>query len=67
MAVDIKTTSTIETGLPRLLFQTRIRTSGLFEQYQASHDGQRFLLAEPSDEGIDAITVLANWVAGLKR
>ncbi len=67
MAVDIKAGSTIETGLPRLLFQTRIRTSGLFDQYQASHDGQRFLLAEPRDETTDAITVVTNWTAGLKR
>jgi len=67
MAVEIKAGSTIETGLPRLLFQTRIRTSGLFDQYQASHDGQRFLLAEPVDEATDAITVVANWTAGLRR
>ncbi len=67
MAVDIKATSTVETGLPRLLFQTHIRTSGLSDQCQASHDGQRFLLAEPVDEATAAITVLTNWTAALRR
>jgi hypothetical protein len=67
MAVDIKPGSTIGAGAPQVLFQTRIQTNPRENQYCATHDGQRFLLAEPVDRTMDAITVVVNWAAGLKR
>jgi Tol biopolymer transport system component len=67
MAVDIKAGSTIDAGAPQVLFQTRIQTNPRENQYCATHDGQRFLLAEPVDRTMDAITVVVNWAAGLKR
>jgi len=67
MAVDIKPGSTIEAGAPQVLFQTHIQTDPTVNQFCATHDGQRFLLAEPVDRTMDAITVMVNWAAGLKR
>jgi Tol biopolymer transport system component len=67
MAVDIKAGSMIETGGPQELFQTRIQTDPGAHQYCVTHDGQRFLLAERVDRTVDAITVVVNWAAGLKR
>jgi hypothetical protein len=67
MAVDLKAGSTIETGAPHVLFQPRFQTDLVVSQYLATHDGQRFVLAEPVDRATDAITVVVNWAAGLKR
>jgi eukaryotic-like serine/threonine-protein kinase len=67
MAAEVKAdASTLSTGPPRVLFQTRIRTSDEFDQYYPTRDGQRFLLAEPADQSPDAITVVLNWATGLK-
>ncbi len=35
--------------------------------YQAAGDGQRFLLARPSDRAGPSITVVLNWLEGLKE
>jgi hypothetical protein len=67
MAVDIKAGSTIETGVPQVLFQTGIHTDSSDRQYCATHDGQRFLLAEPVGRPMDAITLVVKWSVGLKR
>ena len=65
MAVDMKAGLTIETGAPRVLFQTRIQTVPGNSQYCTTHDGQRFLLADPVERTV--ITVVVNGTAGLKR
>jgi hypothetical protein len=69
MAVDVKEASSIEVGLPRQLFGTRIRGfGGNAGQYAASADGQRFLINESLEEVRQIpITVLTNWTAVLKR
>jgi hypothetical protein len=67
MAVDMRAASTIETGAPHALFQPRFQSDLVVNEYCVTHDGQRFLLAEPVDRSKAAITVVVNWVAGLKR
>jgi len=52
---------------PRPLFQTRL-ISSLFREYDASGDGQKFLLAVPSaDDTSEPITVIVNWPRLLKE
>jgi DNA-binding winged helix-turn-helix (wHTH) protein/Tol biopolymer transport system component len=66
MAVDVKTGSTIETGVPHMLFQTKISVDPELDLFCVTHDGQRFLVSEPAAES-PAITVVVNWPAMLRR
>ena len=63
MSVEVKTGgSTFEAGTPTLLFESRGRT------YDASADGQRFLVAVPVEEATSTpITVVLNWTTDLKK
>ena len=70
MAVSLKTQSTFEAGVPRMLFQTS--ADPLFPNlgipYAVTADGQRFLINVAMDESrASPITVVTNWTAGLKR
>lgn len=67
MVVDLKIGAAIETGPPKLLFQTPIRVSPTTDQYCVTGDGKRFLLSEPVEEGEKPMTVVLNWAAGLKK
>jgi hypothetical protein len=67
MAVDVKAGATIETGVPKVLFQTPLVASPLNDQYCVTTDGRRFLLGEPLGAAAKPITVVLNWTAGLKR
>jgi Tol biopolymer transport system component len=65
MSVPVNTSgSTIETGSPMALFQTRIVTGGLANQepqYAVSHDG-RFLINNRVDQSTTTpITMILNW------
>jgi hypothetical protein len=69
MAVPIKRDTTVEPGIPSPLFQTRV--TGLTDvrtHYQASADGQRFLVntVDPGDRGAP-IQVVVNWQAALPK
>lgn len=66
MALSVNLGTILETSVPRGLFQTRIRPDPRQDQYCVTHDGQRFLLAEPVETS-SVITVVVNWAAGLKR
>src|SRR4029077_10698150 len=46
MAVDVKAGSTIETGVPHMLFQTKISVNPNLDLFCVTHDGQRFLVIE---------------------
>jgi eukaryotic-like serine/threonine-protein kinase len=73
MAVDVKTAPRFEAGIPHALFDSRMWTPNAFGlvPYDVTPDGQRFLVntmklgeaAAPPE----AITVVLNWMAGLKR
>jgi DNA-binding winged helix-turn-helix (wHTH) protein/Tol biopolymer transport system component len=65
--VDVKPTARLETGAPRVLFQTPFRVNPRAHQYCVTGDGQRFLFSEPVEDLIKPITVALNWTTGLKR
>jgi len=67
-AVDLKIAETIELGTPRRLFQTRVNASTFIDQYAVTADGQKFLILTPLAGAAESpITVIVNWVAGLKK
>ena len=74
MAVDVKTGSRFEAGIPHALFDPRIFNVGAAVnvfRYDVTPDGQRFLVntAKQGEAATapDAVTVVLNWTAGLKR
>ncbi|MDA2923935.1 serine/threonine-protein kinase [Acidobacteria bacterium AH-259-L09] len=67
MAVDVKAGTTLETGIPKVLFQTGVRVDPVFDQYCVRRDGQRFLLIEPAEGTAVPINIVLNWFEELKR
>ena len=71
MAVEVKTAPQFEHGAPKSLFQTRIYLGGTVVtalRYSPAPDGKRFLINSQAEEMASApITVVLNWIAGLKR
>ena len=64
MAVDVKASAGgLETGPPRPLFPTGIRSSGTTEQFTMSLDGSRFYFMELIQDEEKPITVILNWPA----
>jgi Tol biopolymer transport system component len=47
MSVDVKGASSIETGVPRALFQTPFRADPNRNQFDVTGDGRRFIFGEP--------------------
>jgi serine/threonine protein kinase len=67
MAMDTKLGATLETGPPKLLFQTSVAVNYRFDQYAVSADGQKFLYGEPVESAARPIHVVLNWAAGLGK
>jgi serine/threonine protein kinase/Tol biopolymer transport system component len=74
MAVDVETAPTFEHHAPRVLFQTPIAGRGqafaLVFGYDVAPGAKRFLFIDRSSRAeVDSagITVVLNWIAGLKR
>jgi Tol biopolymer transport system component len=79
MAAPLKLAQTAEPGTPVPLFDTHVerggtQIGGFWHQYDVTPDGTRFLvntLLEPAAGAVPApvepITVVVNWVAGLKK
>jgi Tol biopolymer transport system component len=70
MAVTVKSTrDTFEKGSPQVLFERHWLTgNGLFNSYDVTRDGQRFLGPVLSEaETKQTFTVLTNWQSGLKQ
>ena len=68
MAVDVKTdTDRFEAGTPKPVFEAPV-AGVLRNMYVASPDGQRFLI-NTRIESTSAlpVTVVLNWLAGVKR
>jgi eukaryotic-like serine/threonine-protein kinase len=61
MSVEIKPGATLQTGAPKILFESRLRPDPLLDQYGVTNDGQRFLVAEPLQLAPKPITVVLNW------
>ncbi len=47
MAVDIRVDARIESGVPRPLFDTKLRVDPIRDQFAVTADGQRFLIQVP--------------------
>jgi len=68
MAVSLKVGSdTVEPSAPRELFQLPLRSSIGGATYEPSRDGQRFLVLTSPETAPQALTVLVNWPALLKK
>ena len=73
MAVDVKTAPRFEAGIPHALFDSRMwnPVSPAVFRYDVTPDGQRFLVNTTKQgeaaAAPEAITVVLNWAAGLKR
>jgi Tol biopolymer transport system component/predicted Ser/Thr protein kinase len=59
--------SSFESGVPKPLFRTQIRSTDGGFQYDVTADGQRFLINTLVPEEQSAISVVQNWTAGLKK
>jgi Tol biopolymer transport system component len=67
MAVEMTGGATLETGLPKFLFETRLRRpKPVLDQYAVSPDGQKFLVAEPLQRVAKPITVVLNWPSAMQ-
>jgi len=64
VAVDTKPGSTLETGVPKALFQTPLRNFAGTVQYAVARDGKKFLVIEPGKS--DQVGVVLNWSAALR-
>ena len=59
--------ATVETGPPQTLFGP-VAGGGPGILYDVSADGQRFLVAAPPEHAPEpGITIVQNWIAGLKK
>ena len=67
MSVDVKGGMRLETGVPKVLFQSPVRTDNKGQQYSVTGNGKRFIFAEPVEESSKPFNVVLNWTAGLKR
>ena len=67
-AVDVELGTTIDSGSPRMLFDTGLDIDPVYSQYLVHPNGQKFLLAKPAAEQTSRpITVVLNWQAQLNK
>ena len=70
MVVDVTAGSTLSAGKPRMLFEGPYFTTDfptMTVSYDASADGQRFLVVKRGDQASAQINVVQNWLSDLKR
>ena len=69
MAVDVTLGATFEASAPKTLFDTRVlNLTDSRTQYAVTADGQRFLILSMIEEtSATPISIVVNWMAGLKR
>ena len=70
MSVPIAAGGTLEAGVPKALFETKVGSINpeYRNQYAVSKDGNRFLInAVSAGASSPPITVVLNWTAGLKK
>lgn len=70
-AVDVTTQPSFAAGKPKILFEGRyVPSNTAYPNYDASADGQRFLMLKPVEQEQAAptqINVVLNWTEELKR
>ena len=69
MSAEIRAAPKFESSVPKRLFQTQMFSQTLnFHRYAVTPDGKRFLMIATTEETASApITVVQNWLAGVKR
>jgi dipeptidyl aminopeptidase/acylaminoacyl peptidase len=69
MAVEISAVGgSFHAGIPKMLFEKRMGSRFYWNNYAPSADGRRFLIAVPvGEEAALPMTVVLNWMAGLKK
>ena len=66
MASDIDAMPEFTAGVPHLLFETPFTGHYLFRNFDATRDGQRFLVNRPFEDDRATITVVLDWQAELE-
>jgi eukaryotic-like serine/threonine-protein kinase len=67
MAVPIQTGTTLEPGIPVMLFETRTRPNQI-GRYDVTPDGQKFLVvSRVAEREIPPIAFVVNWMAGQEK
>jgi eukaryotic-like serine/threonine-protein kinase len=67
MAVETNTKSNFSADNPKLLFERHYATYNTMPAYDATSDGQRFLLAKTAGQGPQEINIVLNWNEELKQ
>jgi Tol biopolymer transport system component len=69
MVVDTQAdSSAFQAGIPKPLFEIRMGSAVRRNDYLAAANGQHFLVVMPLEQSTSSrITVVVNWMAGLKR
>jgi serine/threonine-protein kinase len=66
MAVEITLEPRFSVGIPKTLFEPKVRPVQISYQYDVSPDGQRFIvLRTVKDQGEPPLTVIQNWTKEL--
>ena len=66
-AVDVRTESIFEHGIPHFLFDMRANVFNAEEKLRPSRDGKRFLVNMILESAASPIKVVLNWTTGLKK
>lgn len=69
MAVEVSAVGgSFHVGIPKMLFETHMTSPFYWTSYDVSADGRRFLIPVPVEqETALPMTVVLNWMAGLKK
>ena len=69
MAMEVNTDGQVfDHGVPKPLFDVRLELEGRRSRYQVAANGQKFLVVVPLESAQSPpITVVTNWIAGLKQ
>jgi len=60
----------LDSGMPRVLFDTGLQPNVVQDQYRVTPDGKRFLLLKPVEGNVPSATpieVVLNWTAALPK
>jgi hypothetical protein len=66
MSVDVKCEARLVTGVPKILFQVPFPVDVRTIVYCVAENGNKFIFGEPVDSN-RSLTVVLNWIAGLKH
>ena len=65
--MSVELTALMEPSSLKKLFDTRLNDNTVYPRYAVTSDGQKFLINEPIQTGVPAITVIVNWPAHAQR